>query len=233
MEEILRQGLAELGIDPPPGAIPALREYGERLLGRTAVVNLTAIRDPEGVARLHFLDCAALLTAADFAGKKVIDIGTGAGFPGIPLKLLRPDIRLTVLDGAGKKIDFIRESCAVMGIEAECLWGRVEDMPELKGAFDIAVSRAVAEMDVLSELCLPQVGVGGVFIAMKGPDCGDEVEKADYAVRAMGGRVREIVRYTIPGTDVTHAAVIIEKVRPTPEQYPRRYAQIRKKPLRG
>lgn len=233
MEEILRQGLAQLGIETPPGAVERLSEYGERLLARNAVVNLTAIREPEGVARLHFLDSAALLKTADFSGRRVIDIGTGAGFPGIPLKLLQPDLTLTVIDGVGKKVDFIRESCAAMDIEVECLWGRVEELPRLRGAFDIAVSRAVAELDVLAELSLPQVGIGGLFIAMKGPDCGEEVAKAEFAVKALGGRVRDIVRYTVPGTDVEHAAVLMEKVKPTPPQYPRRYAQIKKKPLRG
>ena len=233
MVDILRQGLGELGVEPPEGAVEQLREYGERLLEKNASVNLTAIRDPAGVARLHFLDCAALLTLADFSGKSVIDIGSGAGFPGVPLKLLEPDIRLTTVDSVGKKVDFVREACEAMGIEARCLWGRVEELPALRESFDIAVSRAVAELDLLAELCLPQVRPGGLFIAMKGPDCEEEVSRADFAVRTMGGRVREIARYTVPGTDAVHAAVIVEKRRSTPPQYPRKFAQIKKRPLRG
>lgn len=234
MEEILRRGLASLEIDVPPEAVEQLRDYGALLLEKNAVTNLTAIRDPDGVARLHFLDCAALLTAADFAGKRVIDVGSGAGFPGVPLRILRPDITLTCVDSVGKKMDFVRESCAVLGLEGvTCLWGRAEEHPELRERFDIAVSRAVASLDVLAELCLPQVAVGGQFIAMKGPECGEEVSAAEFAFRALGGRLREVVRYTVPETDVIHAAVIVDKIKPTPPRYPRRYAQIKKNPLRG
>lgn len=233
MEEILRRGLAELGLEAPDGAISAMCAYGALLLEKNEITNLTAIRDPEGVARLHFLDCAALLKAADFAGRRVLDVGSGAGFPGVPLRILCPTMELTMVDSVGKKMDFVREACAAIGVQAECRWGRIEEMPELRESFDIAVSRAVAELDVLAELCLPQVKPGGLFVAMKGPDCGEEVENSDFAIRTMGGRVREIVRYTVPGTDVTHAAVIVEKRKPTPPQYPRRYAQMKKKPLRG
>lgn len=234
MEEILREGLAALGIEAPEDAAALLAEYGRLLLERNAVTNLTAIRDEEGVARLHFLDCAALLGAAEFSGRSVIDVGSGAGFPGVPLRVLCPDIRLTTLDSVGKKVDFVREACQALGLtDVTCLWGRAEELPRLRESFDIAVSRAVAELDVLAELCLPQVRVGGLFIAMKGPDCDEEAARSDFAVKALGGRIREIVRYEIPGMEVTHAAVIVEKVKPTPPQYPRRFAQIRKKPLRG
>jgi len=233
MEEILRRGLAELGLEAPDGAVAAMCAYGALLLEKNEITNLTAIRDPEGVARLHFLDCAALLKAVDFTGRRVLDVGSGAGFPGVPLGLLCPTMELPMVDSVGKKMDFVREACAASGAQAECRWGRIEEMPELRESFDIAVSRAVAELDVLAELCLPQVKPGGLFVAMKGPDCVDEVDLSDFAIRTMGGRVREIVRYTIPGTDVTHAAVIVEKKKPTPPQYPRRYAQMKKKPLRG
>ena len=233
MEEILREGLAALGIEPPPGAVGTLRSYGERMLERNAVVNLTAIRDPAGVARLHLLDSAALLNIADFSGRSVIDVGSGAGFPGVPLKILSPDIRLTTVDSVGKKVDFVRETCAALGIEAECLWGRAEEMPALRERFDIAVSRAVAELDILAELCLPLVRPGGLFLAMKNPDCAEEAERAAFAVKALGGSIRGITRYTVPGTDTVHAVVVVEKRKPTPAQYPRRYAQIKKKPLQG
>ena len=234
MEAILRGGLAELGIPVTPEALSLLSAYGRRLLEKNAVTNLTAIREEASVARLHFLDSAALLKAADFAGARVIDVGSGAGFPGVPLRILRPDIRLTAVDGVGKKTEFIADTCRALGIEGvECLWGRVEEMPELRETFDIAVSRAVAELDVLAELCLPLVRPGGRFLAMKGPDCAAETAAAGYAIRALGGRVADIVRYDIPGTDVIHAVVIVEKVSATPSRYPRRYAQIKKNPLRG
>ena len=234
MENILREGLAALGIPATEEAVALLAGYGRRLAETNAVTNLTAIRDPEEVAKLHFLDCAAILREADFVGKRVIDVGSGAGFPGVPLRILQPDIRLTTIDSVGKKVDFVKSACAALGLEhVDCIWGRVEELPQLRESFDIAVSRAVAELDILAELSLPQVKTGGLFIAMKGPACQEEVDRAEFAIKALGGRVREIRRYHIPGTDVTHAAVIVEKVKTTPPQYPRRYAQMKKKPLRG
>lgn len=232
MERILRDGLAALGIEADDGAVRLLCGYGRLLTEKNAVTNLTAIRDETDAARLHFLDSAALLTVADFAGRSVLDVGSGAGFPGVPLRVLRPDVRLTVIDSVRKKTDFVREACDTLGIDGvTVLWGRIEETPALRERFDIVVSRAVAELVTLAELCLPQVRPGGLFLAMKGPDCGAEVEGAARAVGALGGRVRDIARYAIPETDVVHAAVVIEKTRPTPPQYPRRYAQIKKKPL--
>lgn len=234
MKEIVKNGLTALGVRADDGAVERLCEYGRLLLEANEVTNLTAIREPEGVARLHFLDSAALLTLADFGGKRVIDIGSGAGFPGVVLRILQPDITLTTVDGVGKKVEFTRSACEALSLGGvSCLWGRAEELPALRESFDIAVSRAVAELDILAELCLPFVEPGGLFIAMKGPACDEEARAADFAVRAMGGRLRGIERYTIPGTDVTHAAVIVEKIKPTPPQYPRRYAQIKKNPLRG
>lgn len=234
METILREGLQALGIPAGGDAVALLRDYGRELARVNETTNLTAIRDEKEMARLHFLDCAALLKTADFSGKTVIDIGSGAGFPGIPLRILQPDIRLTTIDSVGKKVDFVKETCRTLGIEGvSALWGRIEELPQLRESFDIAVSRAVADLVLLAELSLPQVRVGGWFVAMKGPNCQEEVAQADFAVRTLGGRVREIRTYAIPGTDVTHAAVLVEKIKPTPPQYPRRYAQMKKKPLKG
>lgn len=228
MEEILRSHL-----HAPEAVLQSFLRYGELLKQTNAVTNLTAIRDDEGIARLHFLDSAALLGLADFSGKDVIDVGTGAGFPGLPLRLLQPDMRLTLLDSNNKKVDFLRLVCQELAPDVQCLWGRAEELPALREHYDLAVSRAVAELELLAELCLPMVKVGGQFIAMKKPDCDEEVQRADFAVRALGGRVRSIERYTVPDTDVVHAAVIIDKIKPTAPQYPRRWAQIKKKPLRG
>lgn len=234
MEDILREGLAALGVPADGAQIRTLAAYGARLAQANEVTNLTAIRDEADAARLHFLDSAALLTLADFAGKSVIDVGSGAGFPGVPLRVLQPDIRLTVIDSVGKKMDFVRDSCDALGLgDVTCLWGRAEELPELRESFDVAVSRAVAELPLLAELCLPLVKVGGLFLAMKKPDCDEETARGDFAVRTLGGRVREIKRYTVPGTDVVHALVVAEKVKSTPAQYPRRWAQIKKKPLLG
>ncbi len=234
MENILRDGLAALEIQAPERAISLLREYGEELLRVNAVTNLTAIRDEQEVARLHFLDCAALLKAIDLQGKRILDVGSGAGFPGVPLRILQPDIQLTTIDSVRKKVDFVAEACRKLGLsDVNCLWGRVEELPSLRGSFDVAVSRAGAELAVLAELSLPEVKVGGCFLAMKGPQCDEEVARASFAIRALGGKIREIWRYAIPDTEVTHAVVIVEKCKETPPQYPRRYAQIKKKPLRG
>ena len=228
MEEILRQYMP-----CDEATLQAFLRYGELLMQTNAVTNLTAIRDEEGIARLHFLDSAAILPMADFAGRSVADVGTGAGFPGLPLKLLQPDIDLTLIDANNKKVDFLRNTCAALGLSCECLWTRAEEQKELRERFDIVVSRSVAELDVLAELCLPLVKPGGLFLAMKKPDCDAEVQRSDFAVRALGGRVREIRRYTVPGTEVEHAVVLIDKTKPTPPQYPRRFAQIKKRPLRG
>ena len=235
MENIIREGLAAMGVAATPEQVRTLAAYGEMLLRANETTNLTAIRDPAAAARLHFLDSAALLTVADFSGgKAVADVGSGAGFPGVPLRILRPDIKLTCLDSVGKKMDFVRQSCAELGMEdVQCLWGRAEEQPQLRERFDVVTSRAVAELHLLAELCLPLVKVGGLFLAMKNPDCDEEAARGDFAVRTMGGRIREIRRYDIPGADATHAVVVVKKVKQTPPQYPRRWAQIRKKPLLG
>lgn len=232
MEKIIQEGLAALGIKAEPEQITAMVAYGRRLLEVNETTNLTAITDPAAAARLHFVDSAALLTVADFSAKSVMDVGAGAGFPGVPLRILRPDIRLTCLDSVGKKMDFVRESCARLGMEdVTCLWGRAEEMPQLREQFDLVVSRAVAELDILAELCLPLTKVGGLFLAMKKDECGEEVRRAAFALDALGGHLREVRRYEVPGADVIHAVVVIEKVAPTPAQYPRRWAQIKKRPL--
>lgn len=228
MEKILRAHL-----NAPEEVLQSFLRYGELLKETNAVTNLTAIRDDAGIARLHFLDSVCLRAYADFSGKRVIDIGTGAGFPGLPLRLMQPDMRLTLLDSNNKKVDFLQNVCRELAPDVQCLWGRAEEMAQLRGQYDIAVSRAVAELELLAELCLPQVKVGGQFLAMKKPDCDDEVRRADFAIRALGGRVRAIERYTVPGTDVEHAVVIVDKLKSTPPQYPRRWAQIKKKPLKG
>ncbi len=228
MESILRAHL-----NAPEPVVQNFLRYGEMLKTTNAVTNLTAIRDDEGIARLHFLDSVELRRYADFGGKDVIDIGTGAGFPGLPLRLMQPDMHLTLLDSNNKKIDFLKTVCAELAPDVTCLWGRAEELPQLRERFDIAVSRAVAELELLAELCLPQVKPGGRFIAMKKPDCDEEVRRAEFAIKALGGRLIGIERYTVPGTDVLHAAVIVEKTKPTPPQYPRRWAQIKKKPLKG
>ena len=233
MDKILNEGFASFGITPDAKAVERLKTYFEYLEERNRVMNLTAISGTEDVARLHFLDCAALLKVCDFEDKKVIDVGTGAGFPGMVLKTVQPGMDITLIDSLNKRIDFLSEVCNKLALDGvQCVHARAEEIPEeRRAAYDIAVSRAVARLGTLCELCLPYLRVGGVFIAMKGPDCDTEVEEAKSAMHLLGAQLKDIVRYTIPGTDITHAAVVIEKIKPTHPKYPRKWSQIKKQPL--
>lgn len=230
-ESLLREGLSGWGLSAD--AAPRLLEFSDRLLEKNRVMNLTAITDPVDVVTLHLLDCAALLRMEDFRGKRVVDVGTGAGFPGIPLRILEPDFDLTLLDSLGKRITFLQEICNAMGLpRVECIHARAEEFAAAhRESYDFAVSRAVAALNVLCELCLPLVRVGGRFLAMKSVDCDEELRRAKSAVSQLGGELEDIRDYTIPGTDVTHRVVRIRKVRPTPPAFPRAFARIKKNPL--
>lgn len=237
MEALIAQGLEELGLTAQvPDQAPAqLAEYGRLLLEKNQVMNLTAIREEDGVARLHMLDCAALLRYADFQGKTLIDVGTGAGFPGLALKILVPSLKVTLLDSLGKRVDWLNEVAARLGLSGvEAIHARAEEQAQVKGfrdSFDFVTARAVADLRLLSELCLPYAKVGGVFLSMKSVESGPELESAAHAIKFMGGRVRETVDYAIPGTDVTHRVILVDKVAPTLKGYPRRWAKIQKEPL--
>ena len=233
LEDTLAAGFAALGVTPDSGAAARYRIYFEHLEKMNAVMNLTAISGEEDVARLHFLDCAALLGMVDFRGRRVIDGGTGAGFPGLALKIACPDMELTLLDSLDKRIGFLRDTCALLGFDdVRCIHARAEEAPaELHAGFDIACSRAVARLNLLCELCLPLAKKGGAFIAMKGPDCADELNAAKRAIKLLGGEVEDVKKYLVPGTDATHSAIIIRKTADTPAKYPRRWAQIKKQPL--
>lgn len=233
MKDILTKGFAELGIGFDEKAAERFEKYHEYLEEKNKVMNLTAISGKEDVARLHFLDSAALLKYTELRGKCVIDVGTGAGFPGLVLKIAEPETELTLLDSLNKRIDFLRETCELLDLnDVTCIHARAEEAPEdYREGFDVAVSRAVSYLPQLCELCLPLVKVGGVFVAMKGPDCGNEVNEAKPAIGKLGGKLRCVETYTVPGTDICHSAVIIEKLHPTPKRYPRKWAQIKKQPL--
>ena len=233
LEDILASGFAELSLSVDAQAIPRYRLYFDTLAEQNKVMNLTAIDGEADSARLHFLDSAALLTLADFRGKSVIDVGSGAGFPGLALKVAEPDISLTLLDSLDKRVRFLRALCDRLGFEdVSCLHARAEEAPpELRGSFDIACSRAVARLNLLCELCLPFVRTGGLFLAMKGPGAEEEVREAERAITLLGGELERVAVYPIPGTDTRHSAVMIRKRRETPKQYPRRWAQMKKQPL--
>lgn len=231
MKETLTAGLHTLGLTLTETQTDLFCRYGELLLQKNAVMNLTAITEPAEVSRLHFLDCLSLLNIADFQGKRVIDVGCGAGFPGVPLKIGEPSIELTLLDSTAKRMAWLGdELLPELGIHCQCLTGRAEELVlGRREQFDIAVSRAVARLNVLCELCIPYVAVGGTFLAMKGPMANDEADEAKSAIRILGGKLETIADYPIG--DATHRVVVIRKVKPTPVQYPRRFAKIRQQPL--
>lgn len=233
LEALLRSGFEALSLVPDSQALGRYRVYYEYLEEMNRVMNLTAISGEEDVARLHFLDCAALLGLADYTGKRVIDVGTGAGFPGLALKIACPAMELTLLDSLDKRINFLKNTCEKLGFDdVTCIHSRAEEIPAgFRQGFDFALSRAVARLNLLCELCLPYVKKGGAFIAMKGSDLAEELAEAQRCIRTLGGQVEKKIDYTIPGTDVTHSALIIRKVADTPAKYPRRWAQIKKSPL--
>ena len=232
MEATLRAGLTALGL--PCSAVPRLLDFAGRLLEKNRVMNLTAITEPKDVATLHLLDCAALLTLSDFRGKSVVDVGTGAGFPGMVLRILEPDFDLTLLDSLGKRIDWLAETCAAMGLErVDCVHARAEEFAvQHRQQYEIATSRAVAALPLLCELALPLVKPGGCFLAMKSVDSDGEIDAARGAIGQLGGRIERIDDYAVPCTDIRHRVVVIRKVRPTPAQFPRAVAKIKKSPLK-
>ena len=230
-QELLAQGLRTYGLDESRSEL--LLRFAEALLEKNKVMNLTAITDPTDVAQLHLLDCAAVLTFADIKGKSLVDVGTGAGFPGMPLQIMEPTAKCTLLDSLGKRINFLQEVCDELGLShTRCVHARAEEYArDHREQFDFATSRAVAALNVLCELALPMVKVGGAFLAMKSVDSDEELRQAKSAIAQLGGSVESVQDYTIPGTDVTHRLVTIRKVKPTPHAFPRTFARIKKNPL--
>ena len=228
LEEILSAALPLDG-----AALGRFRRYYELLSQWNKVMNLTAIEGEENTARLHFLDCAALGQLTALSGKRVIDVGTGAGFPGMVLKILCPEMELTLLDSLDKRLRFLQTVCGELGFgDVRCLHARAEEAPPaLRESFDLACSRAVARLNLLSELCLPFVKPGGQFIAMKGPELRDELAEAEKGIRLLGGEVEQVAEYPVPGTDLRHNAVLIRKIAETPKKYPRKWGQMKKQPL--
>lgn len=210
-------------------------KYHELLVEWNKKINLTGITQINEVVIKHFVDSIALNTYTSLDDKTVIDVGTGAGFPGIPLKIINPDMDLTLLDSLNKRIVFLNEVVDQLGLTGvECIHGRAEDIAkqeEYREKYDICASRAVAHLSILSEYCLPFVRVDGEFISLKGPGVYDEIKDAENAINILGGNIKDVKNLQIPNTDLQHNLVIIKKIDCSPLKYPRKPSKIKKRPL--
>lgn len=211
------------------------QKYFELLAEWNEKMNLTAITDENGVALKHFADSLSLLNFVDIPqNSSLADVGTGAGFPGVVLKIARPDIKLTLIDSLNKRLVFLGEVCAQLGIEAELIHSRAEDGArdeKLRENFDFAVSRAVARMNVLSEYCLPYVKVGGAFCAMKGAQANEEFKESLNAINTLGGKLENKYFFELPENGGERAIAVVRKVKNTPQKYPRQLGKIKAKAL--
>lgn len=211
------------------------QKYFELLVEWNEKMNLTAITDESGVALKHFADSLSLLNFVDIPQNSTLaDVGTGAGFPGVVLKIARPDIKLTLIDSLNKRLVFLNEVCSQLGIDAELIHSRAEDGArdeKLRENFDFAVSRAVARMNVLSEYCLPYVKVGGAFCAMKGAQANEEFKESLNAINTLGGKLENKYFFELPENGGERAIAVVRKVRNTPQKYPRQSGKIKAKAL--
>ena len=230
MLKALRAGLPELGVTIPAGADETLCKFGCELVEQNKVMNLTAITEPEAVAKLHLLDCLTVLKCENLAGKKLIDVGCGAGFPGVPLKIGCPELDLTLLDSLGKRMNWLEATLPRLGVEATYITARAEEaVADRREKYDFATSRAVARLNILLELTAPYVKVGGAVLAMKGAAGQEELAECCNAIRQLGLKLEKVHEFPMDGTN--HMVIVLRKVAPTPPQYPRRYAKIKAAPL--
>ncbi len=229
-EEFVR-AVKNIGIDLSERQIEQFEKYANFLLNYNKKTNLTAIKTFDEVYLKHFYDSILLFQYFDFAKKRVLDVGTGAGFPGVPLKICHPDVELVLLDANGKKTTFLERLKEELEIDYAVIHGRAEEyILEERENFDVVVSRAVSTMSILAELCLPFVRVGGHFIPYKGL-LDETLEEGKYAVDILGGEVQKVISTKLPQSDANRTFVIIEKKCKTPAEYPRRFDKITKKPL--
>ena len=233
LEDILSQGFSELSIPYTDETLSSFRKYYTILAERNRQMNLTAITTEDEAARLHFLDCAAVLPHLSSENCRLLDIGSGAGFPGLVLKLLRPELSVTLLDSQQKRVHFLEEVCEMLRLpDVRCIAARAEEASfEMREQYDVVTSRAVSRLNILAELSLPFVRVGGQFLAMKAAAAAEELSEAANALQALGGDEGKLLPCAVPGLDAERYLVSVEKLRPTPAKYPRRYAQIKKQPL--
>ena len=230
MRETLQKGLPRLGLTLSDTIQDTLCAFGTAVVEQNKVMNLTAITEPEAVAKLHLLDSLTLLTVEDLKGKRVIDVGCGAGFPGVPVKIACPEAQVTLLDSLGKRMAWLETILPQLGVNAECVTARAEEaVTSRREVYDIATSRAVARLNILLELTAPYVKVGGKVLAMKGAAAKEELTEAKNAISKLGLKLEQVVEFPIDGT--AHAVIVLKKVAPTPAKYPRRYAKIKQEPL--
>ena len=230
MLQALATGLPRLGLELDGQTQQQLCAFGQAVVKQNEVMNLTAITEPEQVAKLHLLDSISLLTVQDLKGKKLIDVGCGAGFPGVPVKIACPEVKLTLLDSLGKRMKWLETILPQLGVEARCITARAEEaVTNCRESYDIATSRAVARLNILLELTAPYVKVGGTVLAMKGTAAAEELEEAKNAIKKLGLKLREVRDFPVDGT--AHTVIVLDKIAPTPAQYPRRYAKIKASPL--
>ena len=230
MRQALDAGLEPLGLDLPDSARQTLCSFGQAVIEQNKVMNLTAITEPEQVAKLHLLDSVTLLCKQDLRGKKLIDVGCGAGFPGVPVKIACPEVKLTLLDSLGKRMHWLETVLPTLGVEAECITAQAEeDIADRREQYDFATIRAVARLNILLELTAPYVKVGGAVLAMKGMAAQEELQEAKSAIHKLGLKLESVTEFPIDGT--SHAVIVLRKVSPTAKQYPRRFAKIKQAPL--
>ena len=230
MKNTLLQEAAALNLPLTEETADTLCAFGEAVIRQNAVMNLTAITDPVQVAKLHLLDSLTVLKAAELSGKKVIDVGCGAGFPGVPLAIACKDARVTLLDSLGKRVTWLAQTLPGLGVEAECVTARAEEAAaSRREQYDYATSRAVARLNILLELTAPFVKVGGAVLAMKGAAAQEELAEAKNAIRQLGLELEKVHKFPIDGAD--HCVIVLRKVTPTPARFPRRYAKIKQMPL--
>lgn len=235
--EILKDGGEKLGLDIDSSMVDKFLKFKDLLIQWNKKINLTGITDEEGIMIKHFLDSLSCFnTGVIRQDSKVIDVGTGAGFPGIPLKIYYEDLNLTLLDSLNKRIKYLNEVCNEIRLNnVKLLHGRAEDYgkkEEYREAFDISIARAVADLSVLSEYCLPFVRVNGFFIAQKGPDVEEEIKGSKKAIEVLGGKIIDKICVKLPFSDITHSLIIIKKIKSTPKKYPRKAGIPTKNPLK-
>ena len=230
MLSALADGLPQLGLSLEEDIQNQLCGFGRAMVKQNEVMNLTGITEDEAVAKMHLLDSLTVLSTADLAGKSLIDVGCGAGFPGVPLAIACPTASVTLLDSLGKRMKWLEEVLPTLGVKAECVTARAEEaVATRRESYDFATSRAVARLNILLELTAPYVKVGGAVLAMKGSAAKEELAECANAMKKLGLKLEEVKEYPIDGT--AHAVIVLRKVSPTPAKYPRRFAKIKQSPL--